>query len=297
MFRIRLERREAILLEDVLSRLKNVVILKLHTVCTNSMLNIISRVCNNLLSIDISFSKHVTDEGMENICDEQSCLPATLKQIMLDGTSVTSKSVLCLLENFPHLVNIDSSLMEKFLLSMQSFFHASSILETFNANESSTGCYKLKTLKLCIRKFSEHTPSIAQLIPVLFPHLEDLVIHHVHPREFESLVHLKNLPRLQSFMIGGVQLQHIVPVLQCVGPHLTQLRFLCYGGNSGKINISLVTSSCPNLRTLTLSGNSVTCDQGWPGQQTSLLPQLQGEDTDNKIVLISNTNFYPQNCI
>ena len=210
MSRIRLERREAILLEDVLSRLKNVVILKLHTVCTNSMLNIISRVCNNLISIDISFSKHVTDDGVENICDVQSCLPATLKQIMLDGTSVTSKSVLCLLENFPHLVNIDSSLMEKFLLSMQTFFQGSSFIETFNTNEASTGCYQLKTLKLCIRKFSEHNPSIAQLIPILFPHLEDLVIHHVHPREFESLVHLKNLPQLKSFMIGKSPIIQVV---------------------------------------------------------------------------------------
>ena len=39
---------------------------------------------------------------------------------------VPSRSVLCLLENFPHLVNIDSSLMEKFLLSMQNLFHESS---------------------------------------------------------------------------------------------------------------------------------------------------------------------------
>ena len=40
-------------------------------------------------------------------------------------TSVTSKSVLCILEDFPNLVNIDSSLMEKFLLSMQTFFQES----------------------------------------------------------------------------------------------------------------------------------------------------------------------------
>ena len=134
------------------------------------------------------------------MCQDSSLLPPRLKQILLDGTSVTSKSVLCLLEHFPHLVNIDSSLMEKFLLSMQTFIHQSrSESQDSNSNYDS---YQLKTLKLCIRKFSEDLPSIAQLIPTMFPNLDDLVIHHVHPREFESLVHLKNLPKLHSFMIG-----------------------------------------------------------------------------------------------
>ena len=188
------------MLEDALSRLSNVVILKLHTVCTDRMLGIVSQNCGKLISIDISFSKHVTDSGVEIMCQESSLLPPRLKQILLDGTSVTSKSVLCLLEHFPHLVNIDSSLMEKFLLSMQTFIHQSRS-ESQDSN-SNYGSYQLKTLKLCIRKFSKDLPSIAQLIPTMFPLLEDLVIHHVHPKEFESLVHLRNLPKLHSFMIG-----------------------------------------------------------------------------------------------
>ena len=28
------------------------------------------------------------------------------------------------------------------------------------------------------------------------------------------------------------------------------IRFLCYGGNSGQINVGLVTSSCPNLQVM-----------------------------------------------
>ena len=40
-----------------------------------------------------SFSKHVTDLGVvEAVCGEQSLLPARLQQILLDGTSVTSRS-------------------------------------------------------------------------------------------------------------------------------------------------------------------------------------------------------------
>ena len=77
---------------------------------------------------------------------------------------------------------------------------------------------------------------------------------------------------------GGVQLPHIVPVLEAVGSHLTQLRFLCYGGNSGQIDVSLVTRSCPRLETLTLSGNSVLSPQGWPEtRHSALLPALKGE--------------------
>ena len=77
---------------------------------------------------------------------------------------------------------------------------------------------------------------------------------------------------------GGVQLPHIVPVLEAVGSHLTQLRFLCYGGNSGQINVSLVTRACPRLETLTLSGNSVVCPQGWPDNHSPLLPNLKGQE-------------------
>ena len=121
-------------------------------------------------------------------------------------------------------------------------FYSNFHFSEFDSSESECS-YKLKTLKLCIRKYCETAPSIAQLIPLLFPNLEDLVIHHVHPREFESLKYLRNLSRLQSFMIGkiscsfllflcitillgGVQLHHIVPVLERVGNHLTHLRYL-----------------------------------------------------------------------
>ena len=131
MIRIRLEKREEGLLEDVLGRLSNILTLKLHTVCNDSMLAIISTNCPHLASLDISFSKHVTDRGIEEICAQTTPLKRNLREIHLDGTSISSKAVLCLLENFPHLVMVDSSVMEKFLLSMQEFFRESSILGIF----------------------------------------------------------------------------------------------------------------------------------------------------------------------
>ena len=51
--RIRLCAREAGLVEDCLSRLVGVVVLKLHTVCTDSMLATISSTCSHLASLDI----------------------------------------------------------------------------------------------------------------------------------------------------------------------------------------------------------------------------------------------------
>ena len=111
-----------------MSRSRRLVSLKLHTVCNDSMLKIISLTCHRLASLDISFSKHVTDRGIEEICDGHTPLQRNLREIHLDGTSISSKAVLCLLENFPALFTLDSSLMEKFLLSMQEFFKESSIL-------------------------------------------------------------------------------------------------------------------------------------------------------------------------
>ena len=111
-----------------MTRATRLVSLKLHTVCNDSMLKIISQTCHSLTSLDISFSKHVTDRGVEDICEGQTLLQRNLREIHLDGTSISSKAVLCLLENFPALFTLDSSLMEKFLQSMQEFFKESSIL-------------------------------------------------------------------------------------------------------------------------------------------------------------------------
>ena len=120
------------------------------------------------------------------------------------------------------------------------------VAEAVEARESRS-CYKLSSLKLCIRKYSESRPSIAQLIPLIFPQLDQLVIHHVHPREFESLAHLAGLARLSSLTVGGVGLQYISPVLELRGQQLRELRLLCYGGNNSKINLSLICLTCPLL--------------------------------------------------
>ena len=94
------------------------------------------------------------------------------------------------------------------------------VAEAVEARESRS-CYKLSSLKLCIRKYSESRPSIAQLIPLIFPQLEQLVVHHVHPREFESLA---GLTRLSSLTVGSDGLQYISPVLELRGQQLRELR-------------------------------------------------------------------------
>ena len=137
------------------------------------------------------------------------------------------------------------------------------IVEAVEARESRS-CYSLSSLKLCIRKYSESRPSIAQLIPLIFPQLDQLVLHHVHPREFESLAHLAGLSRLSSLTVGGVGLQYISPVLELRGQQLRELRLLCYGGNNSKINLSLIGLTCPRLTSLTISGNCVTCEEPLP---------------------------------
>ena len=137
------------------------------------------------------------------------------------------------------------------------------VAEAVEARESRS-CYKLSSLKLCIRKYSESRPSIAQLIPLIFPQLEQLVVHHVHPREFESLHHLAGLTRLNSLTVGGVGLPFISPVLEVRGQQLRELRLLCYGGNNSQINLSTITASCPGLASLTISGNCVSCEEPLP---------------------------------
>ena len=143
------------------------------------------------------------------------------------------------------------------------------VTEALEARDTRSN-YKLSSLKLCIRKYSEGKPSIAQLIPVIFPYLDQLVIHHVHPREFESLRHLADLSRLSCLTVGGVSLEFISPVLEVRGRQLRQLSLLCYGGHSGKINLSVVWRLCPGLTSLTVSGNCVSCDQSEPTSPSPL---------------------------
>ena len=66
--RVRLVNREEGLVEDLLSQVSCLVVLKLHTVCTDQMLAIISRTCPRLAVLDVSFSRNVSDSGIEILC-------------------------------------------------------------------------------------------------------------------------------------------------------------------------------------------------------------------------------------
>ena len=66
--RVRLESREEVLVEDLLSRMSHLVVLKLHTVCTDQMLKIVGQVCLCLSVLDLSFAVNVTDTGVDTLC-------------------------------------------------------------------------------------------------------------------------------------------------------------------------------------------------------------------------------------
>jgi len=258
MERLRLDERESSLVSDVITRCSFVTHLKIHTVADDAMLEVISRTCHCLLQLDLSFAKNVTDIGIEYLCcGKDSDLPLTLRNILLDGTSVTRSGVMLLLENIKNLNNIESSLVEDFLHSMQDFFARSGPVRTDVVQS-----YSLKSLSLCIRRISDnHKPSLLSLVSVLFPLVSDLQIHHVHPREMITLDNISNLKMLKSLMVGGVLLDHLVPCLTSIGQNLHTLRYLCYGGTSGKINFSVISDSCPNLETLAISGSCLVSRQ------------------------------------
>ena len=67
-YRVRLGSREEGLVEDLLSRLSHLVVLKLHTICTDQMLEIVSQTCLCLAGLDVSFARNVTDTGVEMLC-------------------------------------------------------------------------------------------------------------------------------------------------------------------------------------------------------------------------------------
>jgi len=271
--RVRLESREESLVEDLLSRMPHLVVLKLHTVCTDQMLEMLSRTCVCLAGLDVSFSKNVTDSGVEIFCRSSKTLQKSMKQIQLDGTSITSTGVLLLLESLTNLVSIESSLMEKFLTSMQELYSHSTLFDATVARNKKNS-YRLKSLSLCIRKYSDMRPSITELVAALFPYLEKIQVHHVHPKEVETLLFLKNLHYLKSLMIGGVSLNYIRPGLESMGKNLKTFRYLCYGGHGGKIDISLISENCKNLENLAISGNCLVSNQNFATNGPDLFPSL-----------------------
>ena len=196
-----------------------------------------------------------------------------MKQIQLDGTSITSTGVLLLLESLTNLVSIESSLMEKFLTSMQELYSHSTLFDATVARNKKNS-YRLKSLSLCIRKYSDMRPSITELVAALFPYLEKIQVHHVHPKEVETLLFLKNLHYLKSLMIGGVSLNYIRPGLESMGKNLKTFRYLCYGGHGGKIDISLISENCKNLENLAISGNCLVSNQNFATNGPDLFPSL-----------------------
>ena len=52
----------------MLSKIPYIVVLRLHTVCTDHMLKIMSQVCLCLSVIDLSFAVNVTDTGVDALC-------------------------------------------------------------------------------------------------------------------------------------------------------------------------------------------------------------------------------------
>ena len=133
-------------------------------------------------------------------------------------------------------------MMERFLLSMRQFLSRSSLLSAAAA-AGERGAYRLTQLALSLRKEragretgrEEEEAGTVELLPILFPRLEELTLHQVDPAGWAALPRLAELVHLTSLTVGGVPLPHLAPALSRLGSHLTALRLLCYGTTSGPI--------------------------------------------------------------
>ena len=85
------------LLEDLLQRCPRLHTLRLHTVCTDSLLTCLATAAPPLATLDLSFSTGVTDRGLETVVRAAN-ITRTLARLMLEGTGITWRVVLVLLE-------------------------------------------------------------------------------------------------------------------------------------------------------------------------------------------------------
>ena len=139
--------------------------------------------------------------------------------------------------------------MEEFLYSMHHFLSSSTLEKACTASSS----YRLRSLSLCLRRpCSSSSPSLPSLLPLLFPRLEELSFHSLHPSLLPLLPDLSTLPLLTSLLVGGVPLFNLRPLLLPLGPRLLRLSLLSYGSTTGRIDLSLLAHACPNLTHLSL---------------------------------------------
>ena len=142
--------------------------------------------------------------------------------------------------------------MEEFLYSMHQFL-SSSTSSMEKACSASSSSYRLRSLSLCLRRpCPSSSPSLPSLLPLLFPRLEELSFHSLHPSLLPLLPDLSTLPMLTSLLVGGVPLFNLRPLLLPLGPRLLRLSLLSYGSTTGRIDLSLLAHASPNLTHLSL---------------------------------------------
>merc|ERR1719220_3000342 len=144
-------------------------------------------------------------------------------------------------------------------------------------SSSSSSDYRLRSLSLCLRRpCPSSSPSLPSLLPLLFPRLEELAFHSLHPSLLPHLTDLAHLPHLTSLLIGGVPLNNLRPLLLQIGARLLRLSLLSYGSTTGRIDLSLIAHAAPNLTHLSLSGSAVVTNANFSSSASPpLFPQLQ----------------------
>merc|ERR1719244_1351472 len=200
------------------------------------------------------------------MCRNNFHLSSSLSKLQIEGTMVTYKGILVILEHFHNLVELESSQVEEYLYKMQQFFARSTLFDAALAKDSSSS-YQLQHLSICMKRSIGVEPSVTELLTLLFPKLKSLQIHQVHTKELQSLRFLAKLKRLSSLTIGSVSLDHLAANLQT-------FKYLCYADSGGKINFSLISNNCPNLQKLAISGASLTYSDRTSHSRTKMFPHL-----------------------
>lgn len=291
--RTKLEADEAFLVEDLLTRCLNVVILSLHTVCDDPMLQILAHTCTHLAHLDVSFSRNVSDLGVGHLCSRTSATWRSLRVLELEGTSFTLQGLDRLLDDLPGLIGVETSVMEDYLHALQ----ADLALEEFSSTAATGSGLRLaaalkspvvggrasppplglQRLSLSIDRYSGGggRPSLLALVGQLFGRLTSLKLHQVHREEWRNLALISSLKHLSCLVVGGAPLSALLAALLVVGPGLRELRYACYAADQdgGQINFSAVSAACPNLQVLAISGNALVYS---PHMEPSVVPSYRG---------------------
>lgn len=180
---------------------------------------------------------------------KETGLLSSLHLLDVRGTSIDSRGLECLLENFRQLVKLsaDEQLWQ-------------GLLGTLGRSGTCDECFG-QNLPLRVVSLGRNTYNMLEPLSKVFPNLERITLNNYERSEIyldgtDNLKHLHKFARLNSMILNDVEMAPVCKFFENGGLG-SQITSLVYESNNRQIDLALLDKLCPNLRELSITNTVV----------------------------------------